>query len=250
MCSKVGQGVEMQPRLGRATGFPVASPSVPWTVRDVWLGTLLVFLIQGADLGSWYALRALSLRPSLDVWDGVGTVVFYVLIAVVAWWFSVRKHQAPLRAFGLARFEGNVIWIGVGLLFLAGIFEAIYAHVLASYGIQMQPDLSPVLSQLSSPWLVVFGTVIVGPAVEEIFFRGFLFGGLRSRYSWRIAAIISSALFAALHLQPAAFLPLFVFGYILTYLYQRSNSIWPGMIIHMANNGLFILASFAALGPR
>ena len=89
--------------------------------------------------------------------------------------------------------------------------------------------------------------VVVAPVVEETFFRGFVFAGLRGRYDWRWAAAISSALFAAAHLELTFFIPAFVLGYIFAYLYQRSGSVWPGMIIHAAMNALAMAVLYLQL---
>ena len=85
---------------------------------------------------------------------------------------------------------------------------------------------------------IVFTGVVVAPVAEETFFRGFVFAGLRSRYDWRWAAAISAALFAAAHLSVTFFIPAFLLGYLFAYLYQRSNSVWPGMIFHVFLNAL------------
>jgi membrane protease YdiL (CAAX protease family) len=80
--------------------------------------------------------------------------------------------------------------------------------------------------------------------VEELFFRGFLYAGLAQRYSWRKAAVISSALFALIHLQPLAIAPIFILGYIFAYLYRRSGSIWPAVVMHVATNALGLGAAY------
>jgi hypothetical protein len=80
--------------------------------------------------------------------------------------------------------------------------------------------------------------------VEETFFRGFLFAGFRGRLGWNKAALLSSAIFAAAHLQPSVLVPTFVLGYIFSYLYQKSNSIFPGMLMHFLVNGFGIFTIF------
>jgi membrane protease YdiL (CAAX protease family) len=123
-------------------------------------------------------------------------------------------------------------------------FNAVYSSVLGLFGIDVQPDLGPVFAELESPiWLLISG-VIVAPVVEEVFFRGFVFAGLRTRYRWRKAAVISSLLFALVHLQPAAVVPVFLLGYVFAYLYYRSNSIWPPILMHITTNGMALGAAY------
>jgi membrane protease YdiL (CAAX protease family) len=64
------------------------------------------------------------------------------------------------------------------------------------------------------------------------------------RYGWKKAAVISSALFAVIHFQPIAFVLIFVLGLIFAYLYHRSNSIWPAILMHVATNGLALGAAY------
>jgi membrane protease YdiL (CAAX protease family) len=134
--------------------------------------------------------------------------------------------------------------LGCGLMVLTFVFNAVYSTILALFDIEVQPDLVPIFAELSSPWWLLIAGVIVAPIVEEIFFRGFIFAGLRSRYEWRWAAVISSLLFALVHLQPAALIPIFGLGYIFAYLYYRSNSIWPAILMHVTTNGMALGAAY------
>ncbi len=109
---------------------------------------------------------------------------------------------------------------------------------------QTQPDISSLFDNVSSPWPLLFAGVIVAPFVEEVFFRGFVFTGLREKYGWIPAALISAGLFALVHLRPISFLPIFLMGLIFAYLYHRTNSIWPGLIMHLATNSLGLGAAY------
>jgi membrane protease YdiL (CAAX protease family) len=88
------------------------------------------------------------------------------------------------------------------------------------------------------------GGAIIAPVVEEIFFRGFVFGGLRPRYGWVMAAVISSIAFAVLHFTPTAIIPIFILGFIFAFLYQLSGSIWPGILMHVLTNSLALGATY------
>ena len=119
-----------------------------------------------------------------------------------------------------------------------------YSVVLDIFGLRVQADLAPLFSELGSPWWFLLAGVVVAPIVEEVFFRGFVFAGLRNRYEWKKAAVISSALFALTHLQLTAFIPIFILGYIFSVLYQRSNSIVPAILMHILTNGLALGAAY------
>ena len=81
--------------------------------------------------------------------------------------------------------------------------------------------------------------------MEEMFFRGFMFKGFRQRYGVKVALIVSSLMFALSHFQLAAFLPTFLLGGTLAYVYHRTDSLFPGMILHFLINAWGIGAMFA-----
>jgi membrane protease YdiL (CAAX protease family) len=97
----------------------------------------------------------------------------------------------------------------------------------------------------------VFGAIAAGlliivaaPLSEEIFFRGFLFGGIRSKAPFAVAAIVSASIWGLFHYTgPGSWgvcLQLAVFGVILAWLYERTGSIWPTIALHVFNNALAV----------
>jgi uncharacterized protein len=81
--------------------------------------------------------------------------------------------------------------------------------------------------------------------VEEMFFRGLLFGGLRKRFNMYAAAAVSATVFGGLHATTgvSAVPPLIAFGFVLAVLYERTGSIGPGIIVHAVNNSLALVAT-------
>lgn len=217
---------------------PHEGPRVPWQPRDVWLGAVAAALILGVAWSLAYYLASLSLTPSPDLWIVLFPAVFELLFLVPVWWFSIHKYKVSVRSLGFVGFRWSVLGIGFALLIGVYVVNALYAAVLARYGLRPQSDLSPVFEQLSSPWALFFVIVIVAPVAEEIFFRGFVFAGLRGRYGWPAAAAISATMFAVFHLELTFFIPAFLLGFLFAYIYHRAQSIWPAMILHITVNAL------------
>lgn len=89
--------------------------------------------------------------------------------------------------------------------------------------------------------LKVFIVMSVLPGFcEEYMFRGFIMRFFE-KYGSRMAVIISALLFAAFHLDPFRFLPVFLLGLLLGYLTIRSGSIVNSMLSHTINNGVALL---------
>ena len=216
------------------------SPSVPWTVRDVWIGVILLGLWIVSSAVASYLIRTYSV--GLDPGLFVGIAELALLVPV--WWLAVRKYGIGWDMLGFRPFELGTLGVGCGLMILSLLFNAAYSAFLAVFGLRMQVDLVPIFAALSSPWWLLLAGIVVAPIVEELFFRGFVYAGLAERYSWRKAAVISSALFALVHLQPLAVVPVFILGYIFAYLYRRSGSIWPAVLMHVSTNALGLGAAY------
>jgi sodium transport system permease protein len=89
----------------------------------------------------------------------------------------------------------------------------------------------------SLAWLLFLAAL--SPAIcEEMFFRGFLLSGLRSRLSKWQSIFISALLFGALHMIVYQFVPVILLGILLAWLAWETGSLVPGMVLHFLNNAL------------
>ena len=83
----------------------------------------------------------------------------------------------------------------------------------------------------------ILGAVIFAPLFEELVFRGALYGTLRVRLRWPLAALASALIFAAAHgYGLAGFGSVFISGLLWAWAYEKTGSLLPGMIAHAANN--------------
>jgi membrane protease YdiL (CAAX protease family) len=93
------------------------------------------------------------------------------------------------------------------------------------------------MSEVHQPNIFLFLSIVVAaPLLEEIFFRGVILEGLLKNYSPAKAIIWSAAIFAIAHLNPWQGVGAFLLGLIIGWVYWKSNSIIPGMVIHFVNN--------------
>jgi membrane protease YdiL (CAAX protease family) len=85
--------------------------------------------------------------------------------------------------------------------------------------------------------VTVLGAVVFAPIFEELIFRGLLYGSLRARFSWPVAAVASALIFGLAHgYGPAGFGSVLASGLLWAYLYERTGSLVPGIVAHVANN--------------
>jgi membrane protease YdiL (CAAX protease family) len=85
--------------------------------------------------------------------------------------------------------------------------------------------------------------VVFAPVVEEITFRGVLFGTLRRRFPFAPAAAISAGIFAIAHgYGVLGFTSVLWSGLLWAWVYERTGSLLPGMLAHALNNLLVCLS--------
>lgn len=113
--------------------------------------------------------------------------------------------------------------------------------------------------------LVGGGAVLAAPIAEELLFRGFVYKAAERSWGPIGAIITSSLMFAAIHGDPLHAIAVLPFGVFMGWMRWRTGSVWPGILAHMLNNGLWMgmaltigempdlhvgvtIASFAAVG--
>ena len=161
------------------------------------------------------------------------------LIVLLRAWPKLRPADlgvtAPIRArLGIA--AGVALW---------GASIVIANAQAAIIGSHPQSLIVAAAAHRSLPGLVIdliFGAGIVAVA-EELFFRVVLFGLLRQRMRFAYAAVLSSALFALAH-EISAWLPVFVLGLGLAFLYEKRRSLWTNALAHGTLNAISFLLLF------
>ena len=95
---------------------------------------------------------------------------------------------------------------------------------------------------MGSGWLSFITVAIAAPLLEELIFRGVMLDSFLKRYSPAKAIILSSIIFGIAHANPWQFIAALNIGLIAGWLYYRTRSIWPGIVLHFINNASASLA--------
>ncbi|MGH2926521.1 MAG: CPBP family glutamic-type intramembrane protease [Solirubrobacterales bacterium] len=231
---------------------PTDRPSEPgkggaartWGPARVALGILSLLVITVVEVGvvSIFDPGLNSLAARL-----VTQAILAITLVGVAFAFTADKGRgiAPPSALGLRRPLRSPYKVAAGA-YLG------YVVIAVAYSTLVHPEQRDITTDLGFGH-GVFGAVAAGllivvaaPISEEIFFRGFIFGGLRKRLPFVGAALIAAAIFGLFHYTGAgsiAVVPQLAFlGFALCWVYEETGSIYPTMAIHALNNAVaFIL---------
>ena len=88
----------------------------------------------------------------------------------------------------------------------------------------------------------IFSIVIMAPLMEELLVRGGMQGHLMRKWKnplWAI--VVSSLIFGLIHGNPMQIFFAFISGIALGWVYYRTGSLLPGMLMHFINNGTSVL---------
>ncbi|WP_163511571.1 CPBP family intramembrane glutamic endopeptidase [Fodinicola acaciae] len=225
------------------TATPSAEPAAPrpgWTELIVGIVALLVL-----EVGCYRLFLATKPSPvalavfmtSLSAIVAGGGFGAAALVRIRSWSaFGVRRTTWRWLLIGLA---GAVVATLLKIPAVAGYTALTGDHVAA------QESWSAVNGGV---WTLIAGFLFLGiatPICEELLFRGVVATALL-RYGAIIGVVGSSVIFAVLH-GFSSLLPIaFIVGLLTAELRRRSDSIWPGVILHCGFNlfssvGLFLL---------
>ena len=180
-------------------------------------------------------------------------VYYYLLFAVTLVIFHGFLGRTSRR---LAEDPGRAVQAAaVGLIALYGLNELVFR--LLGFITASRPNLndSAISAQVeSAPRMTVVIVVLLAPFVEEVLFRGLVFGGLKDK-SRALAYGVSCLLFALMHVwqfavaeQDVTYFLLMVQylvpGLVLAWAYDRGGTLWSSVALHAAANALSVWTMF------
>lgn len=89
--------------------------------------------------------------------------------------------------------------------------------------------------------------VIIAPLAEELIFRGWLYGHLRIKIPKTIAIIVTSLVFAVVHMQWNVGITVFAMSIVNCVLREITGTIYAGTLVHMINNGVAFYLVYIAV---
>ena len=163
----------------------------------------------------------------------------------------IREHLGDASAFGAAwvygRLKDCVQGLGVGVL--VGLGSLLVAALFVDLGFKFNPGpFSKLATTPGFPQVAFIACALfLAPPVEELLFRGVLYGGYRRSFGPARAAALTTAIFVLLHfgeiihMLPAAF---GITGMALAALWfrLRTAAIGPAVAVHFGYNLVIVSA--------
>jgi membrane protease YdiL (CAAX protease family) len=205
--------------------------------------TWSILALFGLDL--MVSLLAVSQAGQVDLVSRVlcqavaflGTLIFLTLIH--------EKDRPLAEVLGLRKTSALLCVVATALgLALHGPLTLIADAIYRRYPLP-DPEMGELIELFRVPLLyqkvaIVLSAGMLGPAVEEMFFRGALFRGLRRQHPPGLTLIGVSLLFAAAHRDFRNFLPDLLGGLAMGYVRMLAGSLWPAVLLHAAFNSVSI----------
>ena len=169
----------------------------------------------------------------------VQQLLFFVLTVGFAWYMKADvKTLFSLKKPKVSKVIGSLfLWGGAFLLML----------VLSNPLSKLFPDSMSGLQEMNDlfaeqPFWALFLVVAILPAIcEELLFRGFLFGTMKTKWKPFTAIFVSAFIFAIYHMSLVKVFTVTILGIALAYSVYCSESIATSMLMHFCNNGFSVL---------
>lgn len=215
-------------------------------VWNIWQGLFLIALVTLIEfpLGWMETPKDLDSMHGILNFVGVGlgdALIYFVVIGIF-----LRLIRRPFSDLGfvkpLNRYVVLGFVVGVSLFVVIGFLGSILTQLL---GVPAPQSFAVAVKGVDYQWEFVLLTVlggIVAPIKEEMLFRGLIYPPLRQTLGKAKGMLLTGMFFATLHFDIVRFLPLFIGGVVLTWVYQRSSSIWPAIFAHGTWNILMAIA--------
>lgn len=200
----------------------------------IYLATALLLVTVGA-----YAQSA-NIKTGLII-----TEYILVLLPVI---ILLKVKGIDLKSFlrfNPLRLKHGLIVVGVTILtYPVAIFSnTIMLTILSALGLEIKSPPIPTPNNMSEYVVLFFIIAISAGICEEVLFRGLLSRVYEERYKV-IGIIIPAIMFGIFHFDIQKLLATTVLGLVFGYLVHITNSIYAGMIAHIANNGFIVTALY------
>ena len=194
----------------------------------------------------------------IDSWifDGKGDTLYSLIMLVISVYLTRDLLGRSINV--LAENPGKVFKTIITTLPLMLLGSFVLNYLITTLTGQVEAENQSMIIDLyaQAPYLIIIQALLYAPIVEEIMFRGLVFGALSKKSNF-IGVLVSSSLFGLVHVLSSVlsgnfadlwFFPTYaLLGFFLNRAYIKSGSIVSSMALHFLNNAIGLWA-ISAIG--
>jgi len=252
----LGSAIDIYLLNAKARGlitFRARAPAlVNWNPWDVGKAAILFGFFSSVILIAESSLSRLwpVIRDYENLRMAVNTTIIDSLICVLVLYFVIKENKDSIARLGLTLeniVQNTAIAVSSYLAIIPVMVIILASTLFVCKILNYQPPPQPILEFFfneKNGLLVIYMTVFAavgGPVVEEIFFRGFMYGAFKKRLGIFFGALASASVFSVLHANVIGFLPILVLGMVLSYVYEITGSLLTPMLVHIMHNSAMLI---------
>lgn len=226
---------------------------VKWGIKDI----VIIYLFSTLFLCSLLFFYMLG-YPNKHISENINFISHITIIGLIIYWVKVVYKQR-LQDIGL-KGEGWLKNVIIGVISIIVLYILYTIYILIGYYLGTSSEIvGDYLSKLPSSeigdefkratsfksiWFLFILVTLISPFAEELFFRGFVYSGLRDRIGIKWAIILSALFFVSIH-DITIFSPfLFIGSIFLAWIYEKRKSLIPCISAHITLNLIWALLGY------
>jgi len=195
---------------------------------------ILLLILFHIDYFIQFVLYDIFSIPYDSLFANIARIVIHAVVFIVIITVGLKDQNKTLASVCYLKKGNSVIWLAAILCAVGYTLFSFYLHFLFySFSYGWDTDLGETKGNI---FFNIIDDAIIPAVAEELQMKGIIFTILRKHFSTIAAVIISSLIFAGLHLSLIRFIPLFLLSCYTFWLYLRSGNIIIPMILHFVNN--------------
>lgn len=149
----------------------------------------------------------------------------------------------PLLLFKYKKFKIKEKKISKFYLYICFVYLLSVSYNILAYYFDKHVLLSGLYGNDINIFVSIVSTVLIGPIIEELLFRGIIYNNLKEKYDIKKSMFITTVLFSLCHFTFVQIVYTLIFGYLLVYIYEKYQNIKYPIILHMVSNLVTTLIS-------